>query len=74
MVININADNLEVAKELGDDINTRVINVNPILEEEEFIPDYDEDYDEDYDDDIDVMNLRWSVDDDVNLGAVPMTS
>ena len=62
MVININADNLEL--EESDDSGSKIVNIKAdgdnkeITEEEEFIPDY-EDY-EDYDDeDIGVVSLRW---------------
>ena len=62
MVININADNLELEE---SDSGSKIVNINAgggddkeITEEEEFIPDYD-DY-EDYDDDnIGVVSLRW---------------
>ena len=52
MVININADNLELEE---SDSGSKIVNIKAdgdnkeIIEEEEFIPDYD-DY-EDYDDD-----------------------
>ena len=58
MVININADNLELEE---NDDGSKIVNIKAgndeqqILEEEEFIPDY-EDYD---DDDIGVVSLRW---------------
>ena len=63
MVININADNLEL--EESADSGSKIVNIKAgeddkeiISEEEEFIPDY-EDY-EDYDDDnIGVVSLRW---------------
>ena len=62
MVININADNLELEE---SDSGSKIVNIKAgeddkeiITEEEEFIPDY-EDY-EDYDDDnIGVVSLRW---------------
>ena len=77
MVININADNLEL-DESG--ANTRVVNVNAgdgadVTEEEVFIPDYDEDYDEEEDleddDNIGVVSLRYvdANDDDADSGA-----
>ena len=58
VVININADNLELEE---NDDGSKIVNIKAgndeqqILEEEEFIPDY-EDYD---DDDIGVVSLRW---------------
>ena len=62
MVININADNLELEE---NDDGSKIVNIKAgndeqqILEEEEFIPDY-EDYDDyDEDDDIGVVSLRW---------------
>ena len=62
VVININADNLELEE---NDDGSKIVNIKAgnddqqILEEEEFIPDYEdyEDYDED--DDIGVVSLRW---------------
>ena len=66
MVININADNLEL-EESGES-GSKVVNIKAgnnddkeiIEEEEEFIPDYDYDDYEDYDDDnIGVVSLRW---------------
>ena len=61
MVININADNLEL--EESDDSGSKIVNIKAdgdnkeITEEEEFIPDY-EDYEDYDDDDIGVVNLR----------------
>ena len=62
VVININADNLELEE---NDDGSKIVNIKAgnddqqILEEEEFIPDY-EDYDDyDEDDDIGVVSLRW---------------
>ena len=62
MVININADNLEL--EESDDSGSKIVNIkadgdNKITEEEEFIPDYEDYGDYDDDDDIGVVSLRW---------------
>ena len=59
MVININADNFELEE---SDSGSKVVNINAdgdneIVEEEEFIPDY-EDYEDYDDDDIGVVSLR----------------
>ena len=58
MVININADNFELEE---SDSGSKVVNINEIVEEEEFIPDY-EDYEDYDDDDIGVVNLRLDKD------------
>ena len=62
MVININAENLELEE---NDDGSKIVNIKAgndeqqILEEEEFIPDYEDYEDYDDDDDIGVVSLRW---------------